>query len=425
MSAIEHVPAEASTYALIPMAADLADRLAKTDFVPQGLRGKPEAVMAAMLQGHEVGLPPMMSLSKIAVINGRPSMASEAMRALVLSHGHEIWFDEKNTTKVTVCGSRAGSDRVSRVTWTMDDAKRAGLAGKDGWRKYPRAYLTARATSELCRDIFADVLGGVSYTPEEVEDLEVIDLDPEGAADLGDGVAAPAAKRTRKAVTRKGAAKRAAPAVENAAPLAPPQPPLPGEDGYDNVLELAPSSARESEGSASTALDGETQIVSVETDDLIASGAAEIDLEATLKTASMSPAKFLRQARSVAKARGDDVPTSFEEIADELVVATLDDLQLAAMLKTTPAGSDGSAARNGKMWALAAEAFPHLDDEERDVYRKALIAQVTTGRTTSSKALDDGEWSDLFEALESIAEGVLELVDVPAKGWTLQPAQET
>lgn len=155
--------------AVIEPLSSLSDRIARTDFVPAALRGKPEAVLAAMLTGEELGIKPMTSLQKIHVIEGRPGLASELMRALILQHGHEIWIEEKSTTRVTVAGCRKGSERVSRVTWTADDVKRAGLDGRPNHKKYPRAMLTARATAELARDIFPDVIGGL-YALEELQD---------------------------------------------------------------------------------------------------------------------------------------------------------------------------------------------------------------------------------------------------------------
>lgn len=225
----------ASSFDLVPQAASLADQIARTDFAPAGLRGKPEAVMAAMLTGHEIGIGPMQALSEISVINGRPCMSAKLMRALVHRAGHDLWFEVKSNTKVTICARRADwpEDRVAKVTWTMDDAKAAGLSGGQNYRKYPRAMLAARATGEICRDNFADVLGGIGYTPEELSDGDLIadgDIAISGRVDI-EPDAAPTT--TRKA--KRAPARRTAPA-KAAAPTAPTSvtvenlPPLPGED---------------------------------------------------------------------------------------------------------------------------------------------------------------------------------------------------
>jgi hypothetical protein len=52
----------------------------------------------------------------------------------------------------------------------MDDAKAANLNGRKNWRSYPRRMLAARATSELCRMLFADTLTGMAWSVEELED---------------------------------------------------------------------------------------------------------------------------------------------------------------------------------------------------------------------------------------------------------------
>lgn len=233
MTDLVHVShADTNTFGMLVPAAELADKISRTEFVPSGLRGKPDAIAACVLFGHEVGIPPMQSLSKIHVVDGRPAMAAELMRAVVLRAGHHIWFEDTTTTKVTVCARRGEwpEQQISRVTWTMDDAKKAGLDGRQNWRKYPRAMLKARATSEVCRDVFPDVLGGISYSVEELTDGVEID-------DLPDGEPVEAKKtQTRSAPAKKAAAKKAAakpapPAAERTTEL----PPLPGED--DDIVE--------------------------------------------------------------------------------------------------------------------------------------------------------------------------------------------
>lgn len=160
--------------ALLPPAVELAKAVANTEFVPAGLRGNPAAITAAILYGDEIGLRPMQALANIAVIDGRPSLSAEAMRALVLAAGHEVWIEESTATRVTVAGRRHDSEQSSRVTWTMDDARRANLDGKRNWRTYPRQMLMARATAELARAIFADAIGGFMAT-EELEDSGAVD----------------------------------------------------------------------------------------------------------------------------------------------------------------------------------------------------------------------------------------------------------
>jgi hypothetical protein len=200
-----------SSLELAPEAWKLASRVADTDFVPKALRGKPEAVLACILAGHEAGISPMQALSKIHVVDGRPAMSAELMRALVLRAGHEIWIEEQSGSRVIVAGQRAGSERVSKVAWTLDDAKRANLAGKQNWRSYPRAMLLARATAELCRALFPDVLAGISNTIEELQDGFDVEApaEPENAGEIA------AAPTTTKARARRAAtATNAAPAME-------------------------------------------------------------------------------------------------------------------------------------------------------------------------------------------------------------------
>ena len=46
-------------------------------------------------------------------------------------------------------------------------AQQANLSGKENWRKYPMAMLTARSITECARDACPEALYGVVYTGEE------------------------------------------------------------------------------------------------------------------------------------------------------------------------------------------------------------------------------------------------------------------
>jgi hypothetical protein len=146
----------------------VARRIAATAFVPDSYRNKPEEVFACLMYGRELGLGPMTALQQINVIRGKPSLAPESMRSRVFAAGHRIDTAEYGDDRVVLVGTRTNG-ATATVTWTLDDARRAGLANGESWRRYPRAMLLARATSELCRLLFPDVISGASYTPEELE----------------------------------------------------------------------------------------------------------------------------------------------------------------------------------------------------------------------------------------------------------------
>lgn len=213
-----HVDPTSHTFDLIAPAASLADRIARTDFVPEGLRGKPEAVMAAMLKGHEVGMAPMQALSHIHVIKGKVGISAEGQRGLVLAAGHSIRVKKLDPTVCTLVGTRKGETESTEITYTLDEAKKAGIAKGNNWQNHPTDMLLARATTRLCRAVFPDVTGGLAAT-EELYDID--------AADAGEEPGtvkrrAPA----KKATARKAAeSKPEAPAVNDEPEL----PPLPHE----------------------------------------------------------------------------------------------------------------------------------------------------------------------------------------------------
>lgn len=150
-------------------AHQLASALCRTSFVPKHFAGKPEEAAAALMLGDELGLSPISALRSIYVISGTPSLYAKSLVALVQSHGHEVWTEVDTPLKVTVCGRRAGSEHVEKSEWTIDRARRAGYTNNKKYETDPQAMLYARAASDVCRRVAADVLAGVPHSVEELE----------------------------------------------------------------------------------------------------------------------------------------------------------------------------------------------------------------------------------------------------------------
>jgi hypothetical protein len=160
---------------------ELAKGIANTNFVPAAYRGDVASVTAIILKGREMGVPPMAALAHISDIKGRPAQSAELMRAQVLRAGHSIIVDESSSTRAKVRGRRRGETEWQTASFTADEAKqrKIPLTGSDksgnpsGYG--PEEKLVARATSRLCRRMFADV---VAFGLPPVDELEDIDAPP-------------------------------------------------------------------------------------------------------------------------------------------------------------------------------------------------------------------------------------------------------
>lgn len=163
--------------------------LIEAGLAPDSFKNDPKKITVAVLKGLEVGLPPMMAVSNIAVINGRASIWGDAALALVQSRNviermevEEIGTvpgEESETNgfapdfgfRVSIWRRGQTSPYVGK--FTVGDAKRAKLwmnPGKAPWMQHPKRMLKIRATAFPLRDGFADCLSGL-HIREEVEDL--------------------------------------------------------------------------------------------------------------------------------------------------------------------------------------------------------------------------------------------------------------
>lgn len=130
----------------------------------------PEQALALMLVAQAEGRHPASAAKEYHIIKGRPALKADAMLARFQQAGGKVSWDERSDTKVSATFLHELGGSLA-VTWTIDDAKRAGLASGDNWKKYPRQMLSARVISEGVRAVYPSVVSGI-YTPEEVQDFE-------------------------------------------------------------------------------------------------------------------------------------------------------------------------------------------------------------------------------------------------------------
>lgn len=147
-----------------------ADMLAGSSIVPKDYIGKPGNCLVAIQWGMELGLQPMQAMQSIAVINGRPSLWGDAMLALVKAHPAFEWIKEECDGAVATCTIKRRGEPEVVQSFSLEEAKRAGLTGKQGpWAQYPKRMLQMRARGFALRDAFPDALRGV-VSAEEARD---------------------------------------------------------------------------------------------------------------------------------------------------------------------------------------------------------------------------------------------------------------
>jgi hypothetical protein len=151
----------------------LASTLVKSGLLPSAIKS-PEAALVIILTGRELGLAPLQALRSISVVEGKPTLSADLLLALAyksgLCTGYEIL--ELTDEKCVVQISRNGQVKPP-YSYTIEEARKAGLANRPNWQRHTKAMLRARATSAACRAYFPDVVLGL-YTPDELEDLSPV-----------------------------------------------------------------------------------------------------------------------------------------------------------------------------------------------------------------------------------------------------------
>lgn len=148
-----------------------AEMALRSGLLPEAIKTREAAAIVAM-KGQELGLPMMQAFESIHVIQGRPSIGTEAMLALAYERipGFVMEVVESTDTKARVRMGRGGKFQPIEFTFSIEDARRAGLASKPNWTKDPRGMCRWRALGAGLKVVCPDLRRG-THTVEEMEEV--------------------------------------------------------------------------------------------------------------------------------------------------------------------------------------------------------------------------------------------------------------
>ena len=156
----------------IEMLSGLAERLHKAGVFGAEVTSADKA-FAVLLKGHELGFTPMAAAGSIAIIKGKVSLSADATIALCKRSPACLYLRlvESSEEVATYETQRHGDPSPTSLSYTIAQAKTAGLTGSQTWRAHAPAMLRARCGAAIARAVYPDLVAGI-YDPDEVAEGE-------------------------------------------------------------------------------------------------------------------------------------------------------------------------------------------------------------------------------------------------------------
>ena len=133
-----------------------------------------DQALALMLVAQAEGQHPATITQDYDIIQGKATRKTHSVLARFQQMGGTVEWHELTDQIADATFSHKSGGRL-RMTWTFEQAKKAGLTNKDNWKNYPRAMLRARCIAEGIRAIFPAALGGMLVS-EEAQDITTSEL---------------------------------------------------------------------------------------------------------------------------------------------------------------------------------------------------------------------------------------------------------
>jgi hypothetical protein len=147
----------------------MGDQLRRTGFLPAHIKNGVDFA-AIVLMGRELGMGTMAACRKLQVIKGTVTERADSQLARFKSAGGRAEFKELSETRAVLTLRHPNGDQHTE-TFTIEDAKRAGLASNDNYNKHPKAMLRSRAITAGLKSIGWEGAVGI-YDPDEVSEPE-------------------------------------------------------------------------------------------------------------------------------------------------------------------------------------------------------------------------------------------------------------
>ena len=120
----------------------MGDELARTGFLPEHIRNGSQFA-AIVLDGRERGMLPMRAVRSLQMVKGKCIESADSQLARFKADGGRAKFIRLDDTGAELWLRHPNGDEHTE-TWTIDDSKRAGLAG-NMHGKFPKAMFRSRA----------------------------------------------------------------------------------------------------------------------------------------------------------------------------------------------------------------------------------------------------------------------------------------
>lgn len=125
--------------------------------------------LALMLVAQSEGAHPATITQDYDIIQGKACRKTHSVLARFQQFGGSVEWHELTDAVADATFAHPKGGKL-RMTWTFDQAKKAGLTGKDNWKNYPRAMLRARCIAEGVRAVYPAAIGGMPVS-EEAQDF--------------------------------------------------------------------------------------------------------------------------------------------------------------------------------------------------------------------------------------------------------------